>query len=66
MKRYLAILLISVLSVGLLACSQSKDQEMTSADKKSLSGNINTKDETSWSIDGKVDPSNNKNNKKSN
>ena len=54
MKKYLILLLISMLSLGLLSCGRSKDktnvdkQSLTNGDKKSLSGNPDTTDEKGW------------------
>ena len=57
MKKYLTLLLISILSLGLLSCSQSKDKSMTSADKKSLSVNVDTTDESGLSFEPSKDTS---------
>ena len=52
MKKYLTFLLVPILLLGLVSCSQSKDKSMTSADQKSLSGHIDTTDESGLSVSG--------------
>ncbi len=51
MGKYLTLLLIFILSLGLLSCSQSKDKSMTDADKKSISSFPDTTDERGWSFE---------------
>jgi len=62
MKKYLTLLLISILALGLLSCSQSKHESMSDADKESLSGNVDPTDESRWSFDGEEKPSKEKSN----
>ena len=50
MKKYLTFLLVPILLFCLVSCSQSKDKSMTSADQKSLSGHIDTTDESGLSV----------------
>jgi len=52
MRKYLILFLISIFSLGLLSCSQSKDKSMTDADKKSISSFPDTTDESGWSFEG--------------
>ena len=62
MKNNLTFLLIPILLLAFLSCSRSKDNNMTSADQKSLSGNINVTDHSGLSFDGqqKLDQDKNK------
>ncbi len=46
MKKYLILLLISILSLGILSCGKSKDK--TDADKQSTSNYPDPTDEKRW------------------
>ncbi len=52
MRKYLILFLISIFSLGLLNCSQSKDKNMTNADKESVSSKPDPTDEKGWSFEG--------------
>jgi hypothetical protein len=54
MKKYLKFLLVPIVLLGLLSCSKSQDKSMTNADQKSLSGHIDTTDESGLSVGGEA------------